>query len=181
MVWAALADGKEYGFQESRVGRSVFDSLIGCNPALSKGRCVFPYDFKKPHGAGQREINDSDTVPLRNWATFCLVVVLGEKRFELWAWVVMDDSFSYRRPPQPRVEEFQIREVDSPEPGFSRPLRPSPAPICHAAEQIPRSGGTMPVNGKQPRASRAAPEPRASQTRVEVATLHQGEVVKDPI
>jgi hypothetical protein len=48
-----------------------------------------------------------------------------EKIVELWAWVVLDDSFFYRRPPPPRVEEMQIREVDPSKPETRRKLRPS--------------------------------------------------------
>jgi hypothetical protein len=65
---------------------------------------------------------------LKNWLT-AIYQFQGEdtKAMELWVWVVMDDSFFNRRPPIPRVEDIQIREVvatNSSEQGFAPDLPP---------------------------------------------------------
>jgi len=56
---------------------------------------------------------DHDAIGLRNWMTV-IQRIRGRdgKAIELWVWVVMNDSFFYRRPPVPQVEEVQIRTID---------------------------------------------------------------------
>ncbi len=56
---------------------------------------------------------DDDAIGLRNWMTV-IQRIRGRdgKWIELWVWVVMNDSFFYRRPPVPQVEEVQIRTID---------------------------------------------------------------------
>jgi len=58
-----------------------------------------------------KSINDRDA-GLRNWMTDIVRIRERDGRgIEVWVWVVMDDSFFHRRPPTPRVEEIQIREI----------------------------------------------------------------------
>ncbi|HVC97041.1 MAG TPA: hypothetical protein VND64_25400 [Pirellulales bacterium] len=58
-----------------------------------------------------KSINDRDA-GLRNWMTDIVRIRERDGRgIEVWVWVVMDDSFFHRRPPAPRVEEIQVREI----------------------------------------------------------------------
>jgi len=55
-------------------------------------------------------------------------IVSGPDRrvYEVWVWLVMKDSILSRRPPIPKVEEIQIREVDPSVPSHLWPdLKPS--------------------------------------------------------
>jgi hypothetical protein len=53
-------------------------------------------------------------VPPTKWSTNCIAIEGPEGRVvEFWLWVVRRDSFLYHRPPPARVEDIEIREMDS--------------------------------------------------------------------
>jgi hypothetical protein len=101
---------------KTQMSRSQFRDLISRYPAVREQRlgCTF-------HGPQWGK-----HVPLRNSAVYYEFTNGSDGGvIELYVWVVMDDSFFNRRPPQPQVEEILIQEQDASKRQFGARLPPS--------------------------------------------------------
>jgi hypothetical protein len=92
---------------KNQMSPAQFYAVLRSHPALRLGaigrRWSLDFTYQAPKG--------EDAVPLKNWATFQSEIVLGGQHFELWVWVVMEDSIMCRRPPWPHIGDFQVRKV----------------------------------------------------------------------
>jgi hypothetical protein len=102
---------------KQQMSRSELEILIYRFPKLVEiqlfdDRGFIGAKLNRTAGECQVKLLDDRDAGLRNGMTG--VVRIRERAgrgIEAWVWVVMHDSFFCRRPPPPRVEELQIREI----------------------------------------------------------------------
>jgi hypothetical protein len=90
---------------KANLSRQQFEDMI--RPHATLRQCQTRQNF---------DLKNKDDNGLRGWLT-AIRMIRGDdgQTIELWVWVVIKDSFFYRRPPMPQVEEFQIREISEAE------------------------------------------------------------------